>query len=881
MIRATRRVIRKGDGVVFLHDGEGDWGRFPPPESLSDDPDTPDIPPYAHSGHHHAEETEHKTPGVGHVLEGKWTKGPHGGAMFVDGADGVHFHGLDGVIHAIGEFFKRRRSMGLPAPPPSEAPKIVQKGHDTYNLDAVDKLPAVDSPEWRKTYIGPYQGHGDTKHLERRIRSPDGNLITGTFNRNGDQHHLGTHVESMANYGHLHIADEVAKACGMSGRKEVMNSLEMLKYPHILPQALTFRMSPDGKLHPRAMMIPQNQLRDKAGQFPSEMSLRSQHMDQFGPGGMTDKRAFPRLLSWGLHEELPDPYYMGFSRGRGRRVGSTMFTDPETKRKMGLDSMTSGLGMAKHTILDAIGGETHPQYFKRQGIQYQNPEDYRDITWTNENGEDHSLADILQNAKDGDHRLLDEMIIDMGDVPALHKLFGRVQDSSPVTALDNFYKNHPDYRGRAHLKHEQIKSHTGHESKDNHLYHRVNKETGGLIERPSSFNLHGQDGIKSAFAILQASGRNPEAAETGAQGNWRNHDIDDATLASGTEAETGAELRNNRGNIVPFDTSTRGLVSARRSIIGALADMTLASRGDTGHRPAVMSDEEFNAVAPLTTNKFSNLNLHGQSFPDYFTHRAVTPDLMSMGDTPTPAPAPAAAAAPLAAATPPPVAAARPPPVGATPASTLTPATKPPPVAVAGPAENPMGLPTTTEPTVESLTPAAPVKVSPQQIVDYSDLNQMPLSDAASSLQQLPFAQKTPMTRRQTKRAVQGLQPKVVIDPRTNQPRVMHQSMITQFMPQVRKGETKAEAESRILKTVERIQMLDALNDDSVIKHVPNSKLSETSVFDVNYMAEKMELTSADVRAIIHSKGDWHRVAKTYQIPETTVKAVKVAFRSD
>jgi len=288
----------------------------------------------------------------------------------------------------------------------------------------------------------------------------------------------------------------------------------------------------------------------------------------------------------------------------------------------------------------------------------------------------------------------------------------------------------------------------------------------------------------------------------------------------------------------------------------------------------VMTDEEFNAVAPLTTNKFANLSLHGQSFPDYFAHRAVTPDLMGVSDAPAPAEAPAAAAPPAAA--PPAAVAARPPPVG-----TLPVVSKPPPVAVAGPTENPMGLPMTTEPTVESLTPAAPVKVSPQQIVDYSDLNQMSTADAASSLQQLPFAQKTPMTRRQTKRAVEALQPKVVIDPRTNQPRVMHQSMITQFMPQVRKGESKAEAESRILKTVERIQMLDALNDDSVIKHVPNSRLSETSVFDVNYMAEKMELTSADVRAIIHSKGDWHRVAKTYQIPETTVKAVKVAFRGD
>ena len=129
MIRAYRRVIRKGDGIMVLHDGDGGWMRYPPPESLSDNPNEPDVPPFAHTGHHDAHETEHREPGVGHVLEGheegEWQQGPNGGMMYVDGADGVHFHGIDAVIHAVGEFLRRRKRIFPDGPTPTEAPRLV------------------------------------------------------------------------------------------------------------------------------------------------------------------------------------------------------------------------------------------------------------------------------------------------------------------------------------------------------------------------------------------------------------------------------------------------------------------------------------------------------------------------------------------------------------------------------------------------------------------------------------------------------------------------------------------------------------------------------------------------------------------------------------
>ncbi len=84
--------------------------------------------------------------------------------------------------------------------------------------------------------------------------------------------------------------------------------------------------------------------------------------------------------------------------------------------------------------------------------------------------------------------------------------------------------------------------------------------------------------------------------------------------------------------------------------------------------------------------------------------------------------------------------------------------------------------------------------------------------------------------------------------------------------------------EDRLIKAMENLQYKDAANDDDIRKHLPSQTLSMMNEDDLSYMAEKMSITKHDVRAILFSKGDWHRVADTFNMSPTIVKAVKVAF---
>tara|TARA_Y100001951_G_scaffold33810_1_gene26675 strand:- start:19863 stop:22064 length:2202 start_codon:yes stop_codon:yes gene_type:complete len=98
-----------------------------------------------------------------------------------------------------------------------------------------------------------------------------------------------------------------------------------------------------------------------------------------------------------------------------------------------------------------------------------------------------------------------------------------------------------------------------------------------------------------------------------------------------------------------------------------------------------------------------------------------------------------------------------------------------------------------------------------------------------------------------------------------------------QTLDQYLRGDT-APVEDRLIKAMENLQYKDAANDDDVRKHLPSTRLSASSEDDLSFMAERMSITKHDVRAIIFSKGDWHRVAKTFNMSPVIVKAVKVAF---
>jgi len=87
--------------------------------------------------------------------------------------------------------------------------------------------------------------------------------------------------------------------------------------------------------------------------------------------------------------------------------------------------------------------------------------------------------------------------------------------------------------------------------------------------------------------------------------------------------------------------------------------------------------------------------------------------------------------------------------------------------------------------------------------------------------------------------------------------------------------------EDRIIKAMERMQMLDAKQDMAVLSQAITVPLNRESEDDLSFLAMKMGITKQDVRGIAHSKGDWHRIAKAYDIKPIVVKAVKVSLEAE
>jgi hypothetical protein len=84
--------------------------------------------------------------------------------------------------------------------------------------------------------------------------------------------------------------------------------------------------------------------------------------------------------------------------------------------------------------------------------------------------------------------------------------------------------------------------------------------------------------------------------------------------------------------------------------------------------------------------------------------------------------------------------------------------------------------------------------------------------------------------------------------------------------------------EDRLVKAMERVQMLEAKRDVAVLKKMPKEKLSANKEDDVSFLAMKLGITKQDVRTISNSKGDWDRIAKAYKIKPSVVKVVKVTL---
>ncbi len=93
------------------------------------------------------------------------------------------------------------------------------------------------------------------------------------------------------------------------------------------------------------------------------------------------------------------------------------------------------------------------------------------------------------------------------------------------------------------------------------------------------------------------------------------------------------------------------------------------------------------------------------------------------------------------------------------------------------------------------------------------------------------------------------------------------QTLIEQWM---KSDDSHLPIMDRVLKGLEELQMADAKDDTEVQKHIkPHFR-------DSRLLAKHLNLTREDVHSITHMTGDWHRIAKTYNVDPKIVKVIKV-----
>ena len=85
---------------------------------------------------------------------------------------------------------------------------------------------------------------------------------------------------------------------------------------------------------------------------------------------------------------------------------------------------------------------------------------------------------------------------------------------------------------------------------------------------------------------------------------------------------------------------------------------------------------------------------------------------------------------------------------------------------------------------------------------------------------------------------------------------------------------------SDLLKTMERVQMHDAVNDTFVKSIAPSQPYSLSNSTHVGVIAKQLSLANMDIHGIYHSQGDWEQVAKDWSVDLSTIKVIKATFGS-
>ena len=907
-------LIKKGGGVVVWVDGKGHYARIPPPEAFAahgykaknaKGEELPfEAPPWGHTADAHSQMSEeeggtsHGHRGVGHLIDGMWEKGEFGEHLKRDATGGFHMHGVDAVIHGIGNLIKKAKNDYPELQPTGDknkdnlinellSPKrIIQDGFEKWNEENPSNLhPDVDSPELRQLVISSFDKNNNN------LRSLNGDKhITLHTNANGVKGPTGVTVESAAFKAFKHVkkslTDTLSNFVSPEGVSKIIgeSGLNFLEMPYVYSDHMTFGVNPaTGEVFSRAKHT------NKGGITGNNFQLPNSHTQHFGPAGFKSDAAFKNnsaasLIAGGL---LHPEYYKEKPNRKGIAGYSAESRDQLGSRNQHGDFRPGNLHGNLFQMINRILPKEHSAIEDDRHHESNIPYDAIDmddpmldeLIWFNDTPEvkydslqqknvydkpkntRHTLREALESWKDArnsgqvQHSLANDFVHVMGQLMGFETLAGnnsrnnKREGGSQHLRIDDAIEELVGPNGREGAEHLTTQDLINHSTGFGEIIGTRAQTKGG---KAKGMATHGTAGRRYAFVNA-----NPELL--------------------GKEIPEDIREKYKLQGVVTPNTKSKG------DILNYLARKITASKG---LEPAqIITTEKLQEIEPQTNTQMDNLIPLKLGVPDYAQHAMHDQGLdsnptqninnrNSIDPTGTKVDS-----------------------------NTGLPAVGPaglPPVGTEGlikPAGGPVG------------GPAGAVNLKPNITdgkVDYGPVQRQPavgtqglpsLSPSALQMRQSLMNQPQPQqsgfrrffnrltgstpdtratsamrglgTRNPTAENIEqfrdSLSPKV-----SNDGREYQQAMLSDYPVQ-----TSAD---KLIDMMERLQLTDAFADERVLKHVPNNKLNGSSSIDVNLMANNLNITSNDVRTILHSKGDWGRIHKKYGYSDMIVKAVKVSF---
>jgi len=751
-VLVRKMLILKGDGNYAFHNGQPHLLTAPPPEAINPDPNQPDLPPFAHHGNAFPHELGH--PGMGAAIPGRFEKGKHGEYVYKDESGLNHHHGIDGVIHHLGEALERHGILGQQHPELGElTPKnLVQKAIDITNQRHQDTsgfhdIPDVESMEHRKIKIAGYTGR---EAANRPNRSVDEHYITGFTNRANRREKIGQFLESLSVPYNNALQEIVLNTLGLKD----MANVEWLNNNYI---------SIDD-LHPAG-----RRLKGRGGDIIGEgFTLPDSHIKN-APAGVVHDAAHTGIQSWEVMHHTPNMMHMNVhSQSRPPKVTvNSARKHIEEALKIIDPEKIPDVEVPINTTPGTVG---KPSYSMQP------------------------FRTVLR-----DPTMMDNLIGELSKTPAFQGLFGRINsggDKNPGPGkrifnhlLDEFGGD-PDEEGGTQYRHLKTHAISG--------KHLVTSDG----EVPTS----GQGTHSNAalfFAKVMLLGPHEEGASA-----MRHYHPDDKTLQS-----------------LGLNLDSYQTVGERRQGNEALADLMSEAFGHQTRRPL-----------PETIPKGALASRVVQGYPDqiinrlpehvpFFADVALPPPQRQHQTEASPRPEPAPRTIPQPVAKlPQPT-----PPVAPSPSSTMGPVS-------GGPFHQ----------------QSPEVTAARQAVAGYSP------EDLESFITHLGRGN-VPTEQRERFQQTMG-------DPQ--------QQFLTQYL---RSEDADLLASDRLVKAMEDIQLDDARSDTKIMKHALPRPINIADEYGISHLAKNIGLTAMDVRSIVHSVGDWERIAKELKIQTDIIKVVKVS----